>query len=182
MNWIWGLGNSTYIALLMFVPFVNFIMFFVLGAKGSKWAWKNRLWEDEEHFIKTQRNWAIAGLALPIAFLLIMVPITLLLFKIMSNNDAYKMSLATVQSDSRIIEAMGDPIEPSWLTTGSVHTSGSNGVADLAFSISGPKCKGKVFSYSKRRMGEWEVLKLIVKLNCNSTTYTLIGRDESKSI
>ena len=35
LNWIWGLGNSTYIALLMWVPFVNLIMIFVLGARGS---------------------------------------------------------------------------------------------------------------------------------------------------
>ena len=34
LNWIWGIGNSTYIALLMFVPFVNIVMFFMLGAKG----------------------------------------------------------------------------------------------------------------------------------------------------
>jgi len=42
LNWIWGIGNNTFIALLMFVPFVNFIMPFVLGVKGSTWAWQNR--------------------------------------------------------------------------------------------------------------------------------------------
>ena len=30
LNWIWGIGNSTYIALLMFVPLVNIFMFFIL--------------------------------------------------------------------------------------------------------------------------------------------------------
>ena len=34
LNWIWGIGNSTFIALLMFVPIVNFAMPFVLGAKA----------------------------------------------------------------------------------------------------------------------------------------------------
>ena len=42
LNWIWGIGNSTYIALLMFVPLVNIVMIFVLGAKGSRWAWLRR--------------------------------------------------------------------------------------------------------------------------------------------
>jgi len=39
LNALWGIGNSTYIALLMFVPFVNFIMPFVLAIKGNQWAW-----------------------------------------------------------------------------------------------------------------------------------------------
>lgn len=43
LNWIWGIGHSTYIALLMFVPLVNVVMPFVLGAKGSEWAWRNRV-------------------------------------------------------------------------------------------------------------------------------------------
>ena len=42
LTWIWGIGNSTYIALLMFIPLVNMILPFVLGAKGNEWAWKNR--------------------------------------------------------------------------------------------------------------------------------------------
>ena len=42
LNWIWGLGNSTFIALLMFVPVINLVMPFVLGVKGSSWAWQNR--------------------------------------------------------------------------------------------------------------------------------------------
>lgn len=39
LNWIWGIGNNTFIALLMFVPFVNVVMAFILGVKGSTWRW-----------------------------------------------------------------------------------------------------------------------------------------------
>jgi hypothetical protein len=62
MNWVWGLFNGTFIALLMFVPFVNFVMFFILGAKGNEWAWRNKKWDSVEHFKSVQRKWAIAGL------------------------------------------------------------------------------------------------------------------------
>ncbi len=62
LNWIWGIGNSAFIALLALVPFVNIVMIFVLGARGSRWAWENYPWRDAEHFRRTQRNWAIAGL------------------------------------------------------------------------------------------------------------------------
>lgn len=182
LNWIWGLGNSTYIALLMFVPLVNIIMFFVLGAKGSQWAWKNRLWEDEEHFIKTQRNWARAGLLIPVIFLLMWAPLFLALGSIMSNNDAYMMSLEKVQSDDRIIQAMGEPIEAGWFTTGSISTSGSKGKADLSIPISGSKCKGRIYSQSERRLGEWEVLLLVVKLDCNSKKLILIDKQKTNTI
>src|SRR3990170_1543286 len=38
LNWIWGIGNNTFIALLMFVPFANFVMPFVLGANPQAMA------------------------------------------------------------------------------------------------------------------------------------------------
>ena len=64
LNWIWGIGNSTWIALLCLIPFVNIIMIFVLGAKGSEWAWQNKKWDSVEHFRKTQRTWKRWGVAL----------------------------------------------------------------------------------------------------------------------
>ena len=61
MNWVWGLGNRTYIALLGIVPVVNIVMAFVLGAKGNAWAWKNRNWESEEQFMRVQGKWSAFG-------------------------------------------------------------------------------------------------------------------------
>ena len=61
LNWTWSIGNNTWIGLLMFLPFANVIMPFVLGAKGNEWAWKNRKFESVEQFKAVQRAWAIAG-------------------------------------------------------------------------------------------------------------------------
>jgi hypothetical protein len=61
LNWIWGVGNNTFIALLTFVPFLGLIMPFVLGAKGNAWAWRNGRWDSIEHFKRVQRSWAIWG-------------------------------------------------------------------------------------------------------------------------
>ena len=52
LTWIWGIGNNTFIALLALVPFVNFVMIFILGAKGNEWAWQNKRWTSIEHFKK----------------------------------------------------------------------------------------------------------------------------------
>ena len=62
LNWIWGIGNSTWIAFLMFIPLFNFVWIFILGAKGSKWAWQNKKWESVEHFKSVQKKWAFWGL------------------------------------------------------------------------------------------------------------------------
>jgi hypothetical protein len=58
LNWIWGLGNSTFIALLVLLPFVNIVMVFVLGAKGNKWAWQNKKWDSIEQFQRVQGQWS----------------------------------------------------------------------------------------------------------------------------
>ncbi|MBT4890616.1 MAG: hypothetical protein HON65_13795, partial [Rhodospirillales bacterium] len=61
LNWIWGLGNGVYIALLMFVPGVNLVMPFILGAKGNLWAWQKGNWDSEQDFLRTQKIWNRVG-------------------------------------------------------------------------------------------------------------------------
>jgi len=66
LSLIWGIGNNVWIALLCLIPYVVFIMAFVLGAKGSEWAWQKKRWNSIEHFKNVQKKWAIAGLVLVI--------------------------------------------------------------------------------------------------------------------
>ena len=81
MSWIWGLGNKTYIALLGLIPVVNLVMAFVLGARGSGWAWKNKKWESVEQFTRIQGLWAAFGLGLfagyAIALVLVIVALVI---------------------------------------------------------------------------------------------------------
>jgi Tfp pilus assembly major pilin PilA len=64
LNWIWALGNSTWIGLLTLVPFIGIVMPFVLLFKGREWAWKNNDWKSVEHFNATQRTWSVVGFCL----------------------------------------------------------------------------------------------------------------------
>lgn len=64
LNWIWAIGNKTWIGLLAFAPYIGFIVAIVLGIKGREWAWKNKRWESLEHFNQVQRRWSIWGLVL----------------------------------------------------------------------------------------------------------------------
>jgi Tfp pilus assembly protein PilE len=72
MSWVWGIGNNVWIALLGFVPIVNIVMPFILGAKGREWAWQNKRWFSVEHFNAVQKKWVIAW------FIIVFVPVTLI--------------------------------------------------------------------------------------------------------
>ncbi len=166
LNWIWGLGNSTYIALLMFVPLVNFVIIFVLGAKGSQWAWKNRLWANEEHFVRTQRNWARAGFAVFVGSFLVFGSIFYGIVSLMKNSDAYKMSMREVRASQQVTDVLGKPIKSGWFVTGNIHLNGIEGRADLSIPVSGPICSGTVISRSIKELGSWKIYLLVVQSEC----------------
>jgi hypothetical protein len=86
LSWIWSIGNKTYIGLFALIPFVGIVMMFVLGAKGSEWAWQNKRWQSVEHFKSVQRSWAIGGAA---AFVFLIVPLTMFfIIIVMTQADA----------------------------------------------------------------------------------------------
>lgn len=57
LNWVWAIGNKTWIGLLALIPYVGLIMAIVLGIKGREWAWQNKEWESVEHFQRIQKQW-----------------------------------------------------------------------------------------------------------------------------
>lgn len=61
LNWIWAIGNKTWIGLIALIPVVGLIMSIILGFKGREWAWKNNQWNDLEHFNSVQKKWSFWG-------------------------------------------------------------------------------------------------------------------------
>ena len=64
LNWVWAIGNKTWIGLLAFFPYIGFIVAIVLGFKGREWAWQNKRWESVEHFQEVQRKWSFWSIVL----------------------------------------------------------------------------------------------------------------------
>lgn len=85
LTWIWGIGNKTYIAFVIFavsllniIPFVGWIAplaFSIwLGIKGNEFAWKNNHWDNLEQFNNVQRKWAMwGGIVIGISIFLIFI-------------------------------------------------------------------------------------------------------------
>lgn len=69
-NWIWGIFNNTWLALLALLPVANLIVPFWLLLKGRELAWQNKRWQSVDHFNRVQRRWGIAGAALFLLFVI----------------------------------------------------------------------------------------------------------------
>ncbi len=179
LNWIWGIGNSTFIALLMFVPFVNIIMIFLLGARGSRWAWRNRAWRDAEHFRKTQRAWGIAGLVIWVAVIGLFVTLIVSIPLALRNSDAYRMTMEAVQADEHVRAELGDDIKAGWWTWGSLNVqAGGSGSAQLSISLKGSKGGGTATSNTVRVAGVWDMRLLVVTIEGSDAPIVLINKDK----
>ncbi|NLN75492.1 MAG: hypothetical protein GX139_04220 [Armatimonadetes bacterium] len=71
LNWgafllpfFWAIAHNVWIGLLILVPYVGWVMHFVLLFKGNEWAWRNRRFQSVQHFNEVQNAWVIAGLIL----------------------------------------------------------------------------------------------------------------------
>jgi Cytochrome oxidase complex assembly protein 1 len=156
LTWIWGIGNSTFIALLMFIPFVNIVMWFVLGAKGSSWAWQNKRWDSVEDFKRTQRKWAMWGALAPVFALLLFGGLFMAITTTMKNSGAYMLAVGELQHNPEAIQILGTPITTG-IPMGSIQVSGPDGKASLAFKADGPKGKGTVYVAAVEAMGQWRI-------------------------
>ncbi len=165
LNWIWGIGNSTYIALLMFVPVINFVMPFVLGAKGNEWAWRNRYWRSVADFRKTQRRWAIAGVIVACAVLGFFPALFTVVMGSMKMSTPYRMAMEEVRADDAVVTAIGSPIRAGFLVSGSINISGGSGSSDLRFMVRGPEGHGTVYTTATREAGDWAITALILDLD-----------------
>ncbi len=178
LTWIWGIGNNTFIALLALIPiFGTFIMPFVLGAKGSGWAWRDGRWDSIEHFKRVQRSWAIWGAVIYIVAFGPFVGAIGYGFFTLRHSAAYEMSVAKIQNSAEATKLLGAPITAGF-PYGSWSTEGASGTANLNFSVSGPKAAGQVFLDAIKKDGVWSIKSLRLKIDGRDDVIDLV--DEMK--
>lgn len=166
LNWIWGVGNSTWIALLALIPLVNIIMIIVLGLRGSRWAWRNRAWRSVDQFRRTQRAWGIAGLLVWIVVLGGGGTLVASLPRILKSADAYALTLKAVRSDQEVVRALGPDIQDSYWIFGQVSVKDDGtGSANYSIPIHGERGSGNVISQATREGNRWTIRQLIVNVD-----------------
>lgn len=64
-SFFWALAHRLWLpALLMFVPYINFTIPFILLIKGNEWAWQKGTWQSVDEFKAKQRSWTIASMVI----------------------------------------------------------------------------------------------------------------------
>ena len=175
LNWIWGVGNNTYIALLTLIPLVGLIMPFVLGAKGSKWAWRNGRWDSIEQFKRVQRRWAIWGVIIWIAAFALFGGIFGGTFFALKQSEAYALGVSKVQASPIAASVLGTPISAG-LPFGNISLQlGGTGSASLSFSVTGPKAEGTIFLEAIRKDNVWSLKRLDLKVNGHDGVINLVN-------
>jgi Cytochrome oxidase complex assembly protein 1 len=164
LNWIWGIGNNTFIALLTFIPFFGLAMPFVLGARGSAWAWRNGRWDSVEHFKRVQRKWAIWGVVLWIAAIAMFGSLFGGIFYALGNSEAYKLAVSKLQANTVAMSALGAPISTG-IPSGEISTKDDSGEAKLTFSVTGTKSNGQLHVEALKKGGVWSLKVLKLKID-----------------
>jgi hypothetical protein len=164
LNWIWGIGNNTFIALLMFIPLANIVMPFVLGAKGSAWAWRNKRWESIEEFKAVQRSWAKWGIIVLLAFVALIAVAVFAAVTAIKSSDAYRLAATTVLQNQIVVRELGSPLSTGF-PSGSIEVSGPSGKADISFSVEGPKGSGTVYVDAVKDLGKWKFNRIELEVD-----------------
>lgn len=156
LNWIWGIGNNTFIALLALIPLVNVVMVFVLGAKGSTWAWRNKHWPSVWAFKQAQRRWTRWGLALYALLAAGAIAAWFFVGNWLKNSEPYQLSLAALRQSPDVVAIIGEPMT-SGTPSGGFEVSGPHGRAVFQFELAGPKGRGMAFVEMSRELGRWRI-------------------------
>ena len=117
LSWIWGLGNRSYITLLIFpvsllglIPFAGFFVTLGLciwfGIKGNTWAWQNKQWKSIEHFHEVQKKWAIGGIITIILLWLINFILIYTIVFMNTNTPSQQNSATIMKSINTVVETV----------------------------------------------------------------------------
>lgn len=125
------------------------------------------------------RNWKWAvpvGCATPL--LVCGGGVTLLLmfiFGTIKSSQPYEHSLAVASADARVIAALGTPIEPAWLVTGSIDLAGARGSAELSYDLTGPNGSATVHVVAVKSAGQWTYSTLAVDVHAGAQRIDLLS-------
>ncbi len=150
------------------------IMPFVLGAKGSAWAWRNGRWDGVEHFKRVQRSWAIWGAIIWVAAIVLFAGLFGGVFYSLKHSEAYQLGVAELQNSPIAAAALGSPISTG-MAFGSISSNGASGKAELSFSVTGTKAAGVVFLKAVKKQGVWSITRLALKLNGRDSFIDLVN-------
>jgi hypothetical protein len=79
------------------------------------------------------------------------------------NSWAYEEGVKLAKLNPEVAAELGEPIESSWLATGSINLVNDSGNATLAIPLSGLKQKGTLYVEVHKQAGQWHFKSAVVE-------------------
>lgn len=86
----------------------------------------------------------------------------LMVVAVMRQSTPVEDALARARADSRVVAALGEPIETGWFFMGNLKTDNRDGSAEISASISGPKAKATLHVVGTKKDGKWTYQEMTV--------------------
>ncbi|HVK53377.1 MAG TPA: cytochrome c oxidase assembly factor Coa1 family protein [Pseudoxanthomonas sp.] len=83
---------------------------------------------------------------------------------LMRSSEPYQTAMERAQTQPQVIAALGEPITAGWLVQGNISTQGTQGSADLAIPLSGPRGKGVLYVVGEQAAGQWHYEVMVVRV------------------
>lgn len=88
--------------------------------------------------------------------------IVVVVFGSMRTSTPYREAVARAQSDPRVLELLGSPVQPGYWFSGSINSQNRDGNATFDIPISGPKGKATLRVVGVKQRGRWTYSEMIV--------------------
>jgi hypothetical protein len=105
--------------------------------------------------------WVVIGVTS--AFALFFASIFVLVESMFHRSDVYAMALMKAQENPCVVQKLGTPMKPDWMTSGQINETNDEGNAELSIPVSGPKGSGSLELKAKRENRVWEIQSLILE-------------------
>ena len=116
-----------------------------------------------------QRNWKwvvptaiVASVALLACFVGLVMLGAIEMFRA---TDVFRDAMVQVRSSPAVVRELGEPIEPTWLVSGSINSNDSSGNADFAIALKGPSGRGTLYVKAEKNAGRWNYTVLEVAVD-----------------
>ncbi|HYC91117.1 MAG TPA: cytochrome c oxidase assembly factor Coa1 family protein [Thermoanaerobaculia bacterium] len=107
--------------------------------------------------------WVGCGCALLVAAAVTFVAVIVIgVFAAIRAADPYKDGVERARGDARVQEALGTPIEPGWMLSGSIQTQNRSGDCDITVPLNGSKQSATLRVVGTKDDGRWTYTKMLV--------------------
>jgi hypothetical protein len=122
----------------------------------------------------------VAGVAAVMLLVLLFVgAIVFAVFGSMKSSAPYQHAVDVATHDPRVLFALGTPVKPGWLPSGSINVAGDSGRAVLTIPLEGSAHKGKLHVVASKAEGEWSYQTLAASVENDTGRIDLLLPDHA---